>query len=186
MKITDLNTVEEFALYFLKGRMLWRDVPRLESIRNFGSIISMLLYRKPPFQVELLIVPHQQSSFTTHRHPDVDSVEYGLCGDHVFILNGEPGYTQEQMNSWLSGNYNTPLIHILPTDWHSGYNNSPYAFLSIQKWLHNVQPTSVGLNWEGELVSEEHKEIMAKAIPTDNLDDKLQAMLPYVQYHMTV
>jgi len=52
VKITSDSTIEQFALHFLKGRIIWREVPKM-GITNFCSIMSMLRWRKPPFQVEL-------------------------------------------------------------------------------------------------------------------------------------
>ncbi len=156
VKITSDTTVEQFALQFLKGRIIWRDVPKM-GIINFGNIISMLLYRQPPFQVELFIVPHDKSSFTNHRHPDVDTIEFGLCGDNELFVNGKEGHTREQIKLWLADNYKAMPIHIRPEDWHSGIGHTPYSFLSIQKWLNDVQPTSVGLNWIGEASSIEQE-----------------------------
>lgn len=148
MKITPESSVEDFALRFLRGRIIWRDIPKL-GITNFGNIISMLLYRQAPFQVELFIAHHLTSSFTEHRHPDVDTVEFGLAGDNDLFINGKPGHTREQIAAWLQGNYKAMPIRIKPEDWHSGAGRTPYSFLSIQKWLNGVKPSSVGLNWEG-------------------------------------
>lgn len=147
--------VEQFALHFLRGRISWRSVPRCNAIRNFGNIISLVLYREPPFQVELFIVPHDISTFTEHRHPDVDVVEFGLSGDAALYINGVPSCSKEDVQHWLHSDIATIPIHIGPTDVHSGEGFTPYSFLSIQKWLHGVQPSSVGLNWIGEPSSSE-------------------------------
>lgn len=154
MILNEDTNVEQFALQFLKGRIIWRDIPKL-GITNYGNMISMLLFRQGQFQVELLIAPDNQSSFTEHRHPDVDTVEFGLCGDNELFINGREGHTREQIKLWLADNYKAMPIRIKPTDWHSGIGHTPYAFLSIQKWLNGVSPTSVGLNWEGMYSSEE-------------------------------
>ena len=142
--------LEHFAKRFLTGRINWWDVPRQNAIINFGNIISLCLYRHPPFQVELFIVPHAPSSFTEHRHPDVDVLQFGLSGDAMLLLNRQESYSKSQVQQWLRNELVTPAIRIKPTDMHSGYGNTRYAFLSIQHWLNNVQPTSVGLNWVGE------------------------------------
>ena len=177
VKITSDSTIEQFALHFLKGRIIWRDVPKM-GITNFGSIMSMLLYRKPPFQVELLIVPDSTSSFPAHRHPDVDTVEFGLSGQGDLFVNGVASYTENQIQLWLAGNFKALPIHIGPTDWHSGAARTPYAFLSMQKWLHDVEPSSVGLNWEGETVSTKHDALL--------INTKLQSLEQEAMWHMTV
>lgn len=178
MKITPDTDIEQFAVHWLNGRIIWRDVPKA-GITNFGTIISMLLYRNPPFQVELLIVPGATSSFPSHRHPDVDTVEFGLSGEGDLFINGQQAYTDEQARLWKEGKFKALPIHISPTDWHSGCGYTPYSFLSIQKWLHGVVPTSVGLNWEGDLASTEHRDLIdqaEKAIFNANWQSKLHAM----------
>lgn len=153
--------VEEFALKFIKGRMLWWDVPRVNGIINFGNIISLLLYRKPPYQVELFIIPHTTSSFTRHKHPNVDVVEFGLTGDAALYINDTPSCSKQDVQNWLCGIQHTVPIHIKPTDWHSGEGYTPYAFLSIQHWLNDVNPTSVGLDWIGQPSSQEQEKLWA-------------------------
>lgn len=153
MKLTPETTLEQFAYKFTKGRISWQNVPRKGAIRNFGNIISLILFCEAPFQVELFIVPFAYSSFTLHRHPDVDVIEFGLSGYSTLEVNGMPPYTLETTQAWLNGSLPTGFIRIYPTDWHSGKGFTPYSFLSIQKWLNGVSPTSVGLNWEGQASS---------------------------------
>lgn len=153
------ENLESFAKRFLAGRINWFAVPKRNAIINFGNVISLVLYRKLHFQVELFISPFTQSSFTYHRHPNVDTMEFGLCGEADMFVNGMPAYSQEQLEKWLNGEAVTQLVRLKPDDWHSGCGRSPYAFLSIQHWLNNVEPTSVGLDWVGEPSSIE-QEIM--------------------------
>lgn len=159
--------IMEFAKRFVTGRLNWYNTPRL-GLTNFGNIISLVLYRNDPFQVELFIAP-TASSFTTHRHPNVDTVEFGVAGSFQLFINGKEGHTEEQSQQWLNGEFITPLIAIKPTDWHSGVNTMPYAFLSIQKWLNGVTPTSVGLNWIGEPSSPEQQEMWKINEPNEAL-----------------
>ena len=176
MKITPDSSVEDFALRFLRGRIIWRDVPKL-GITNFGNIISMLLYRQAPFQVELFIVPFDSSSFTEHRHPDVDTVEFGLCGDNELFINGKEGHTREQIALWLADNYKAMPIRIKPDDWHYGIGHTPYSFLSIQKWLHGVKPSSVGLNWEGAPASREQEIMWEQSRLTESFEQSQHVRL---------
>lgn len=158
---SDLS-VMDFAKRFITGRLDWRDVPR-QGLINFGNIISLVIYRKIPFQVELFIVPNRPSSFTEHVHPDVDVVEFPLSGVNTLYINGKEAHTALQASEWLLWNLPSPLVPIKPTDVHSGFSDVPYAFLSLQKWLHGVAPTSVGLNWVGEPASKEQQALLAQA-----------------------
>lgn len=150
-----------FAKRFLTGRVNWRAVPRLNNVTNFGNVISFVLYREGQYQVELFIIPNDISTFTEHRHPDVDVVEFGLCGEGMLLVNGKLSHTEDELKAWLDGHIPTYPVRVRPTDMHSGYGMSPYAFLSIQHWLHGVVPSSVGLNWIGEPASVEQAQMLA-------------------------
>lgn len=149
-----------FAKRFIAGKIRWSNVPRL-SIINYTSIISMLLYRELPFQVELFIVPFAPSCFPNHCHPDVDSIEYPLSGDSWLKINNQLMWTDEQKSQWLNGNLPSVMIPISHDDWHEGGGITPYAFLSIQQWLHDTVPTSVGLNWLGKPSSVEQEAMLS-------------------------
>src|SRR3977135_1679260 len=140
----------QFVKRFLTGRMKWQAIPRVDAIRNFGNIISLVLYRHIPYQVELFIAPSAPSTFTPHTHPDVDVMEFALTGHVRLEINGMLVFTEEILSQWLYGVNKSIPIHIAPTDVHSGKGITPYAFLSLQHWLNGVTPTSVGLNWHGE------------------------------------
>jgi len=161
---TALSDLEVFAKRFLTGRINWWAIPRQSAIINFGNIISFVIYRKEQFQVELFIVPSTPSTFTTHKHPNVDVMEFGLTGNAALYINGKESCSEQDVLQWMSGNLQTVPIHIAPTDYHSGKGFTPYAFLSIQHWLNNVQPSSVGLDWEGQPSSAEQSILLTKVL----------------------
>ena len=163
--------VMNFAKRFIAGKINWRHTPR-DGIINFGNIISICIYRDIPFQVELFIVPFAPSSFTEHIHPDVDVVEYALAGYNNLYINDNLAFTKLNGMKWLSGTEETSLIRIHPWDKHKGTANMPYAFLSIQKWLHGVTPTSVGLNWSGTPASREQAKMLGEdAVDLYNIEN---------------
>lgn len=159
-RMTLSDPLESFAKRFLTGRVNWRGIHRRDAIINFGNIISLCLYRKDNFQVELFIVPGSNSSFTAHTHPDVDVMEFGLTGEAALFINGARSCSTETVHNWLDNVVDTSPIRIRPTDVHYGYGITPYAFLSIQVWLNGVKPTSVGLNWQGLPASLEQAELL--------------------------
>lgn len=148
-------SIGQFARRFLAGRIAWHNVPRNNSILNFGNIISLKLYYSPPFQVELFIVPTAPSSFTEHRHPHVDAVEFPLAGYSWLNINSQPAWTAQQIEQWLQDKLPSRPVPIAAGDWHEGGGSTPYAFLSIQKWAVGVKMTSVGIDWEGDASSDE-------------------------------
>lgn len=150
----------KFVKRFLAGRINWWSVPRRGAIINFGNIISFVLYRQGQYQIELFIAPFTPSSFTSHRHPNVNTFEFPLSGDNIVYFDGVPVHSKEEIDLWLSGGSNTQPLHIPPSQYHSGTAYTPSAFLSIQMWLDGVTPTSVGLNWEGEPSSVIHEKML--------------------------
>lgn len=165
-----LSPLQQFAKRFLLGRMNWYAVPRLPTaVTNFGNIISLVLYRKDQFQVELFIVPDAPSSFTEHTHPDVDVVEFGLTGIAELNINGLPSCTEADVDMWLKGDRPTVPIAIPPGTLHSGAGHTPYAFLSIQHWLNGITPTSVGLNWRGQAASLEQAQLWLQEQSVDRI-----------------
>lgn len=158
------NTTDDLAFFvrhFLTSRFQWWNIPRVDAIINFGSIVRLLLYRKDQFQVELFIVPDSNSSFTLHCHPNVDTYEFPLTGDNRLFLDGHCVFSDEQVQQWLTGAVKSQPVHIGPKCYHHGYGNTPYAFLSIQHWLNNIPPSSVGYDWEGIPSSLQHAQLLA-------------------------
>lgn len=148
-----LDELTQFAHWFLTSRVAQLRPPHF-AVRDFGTVLSFVLYRRPPFQVELFINPPGDLGFPDqHRHPDVDTYEVHLSGELFFVKNGEQIATDDEVRaiaadgaSLLSGQ----SVRVGPKDWHGATaGKEGAAFLSIQKWLNGAEPTSVGLNWEG-------------------------------------
>ena len=130
-----------------------------------GPVHGIVLYRKAPFQVELFSGvpgPVRFDDFPEHRHPNVDSIEVLLSGSVAFSLNGDSspfaGHVSEVAADGASLNCGK-RVRVRPEDWHSAVlGPESGAFLSIQHWLNGVQPTSVGLDWDGvEHISVAHE-----------------------------
>lgn len=117
-----------------------------------GCVTSVVLHRDAPYQVELFAGPGP-GHFPPHRHPSVDSFEVMLGGDIGFTLRGKRLFSEQQLAAVADDGTSIvrgAMIRVRPGDLH-GAEIGPAggAFLSIQRWLNGVQPTSVGLNWEG-------------------------------------
>jgi quercetin dioxygenase-like cupin family protein len=123
---------------------------------DFGAVKSVVVYRDPPYQVELFMIRAGLGAVDAHRHPQVDSIEVGIFGAMGFVVNGK---TYEM----LPGS----RLRVGPRDWHSTVNLPVgAAFYSVQKWDDGVVPSSVGLNWEGSIMSLagiEHLKLIRKA-----------------------
>ena len=129
------DDLEVFLHWWLNARPI--NTPN-ESPTNFnGTLSGTVLYRKEPYQVQLFIV-QPNSNIEAHIHPNVDSYEVFVGGDITFICDG----VEYEQNA--TGNY----IRVKPNSWHGGiFGKRGGSFLSVQKWLNGVTPTSVGDDW---------------------------------------
>ena len=129
------------------------------AVYDYGPVRSLLLYRDPPFQVELFTIAPGSGFPEEHRHPHVDTFEVHVWGEIVLTVNGqvaEPVRIPQEHGGLLL------LTRVRQTDWHGAHPiPGGGAFLSIQHWLDGVAPTSVGLDWEGTPPSPEHAGLLA-------------------------
>jgi hypothetical protein len=150
-RYTEPMSLDGFVRYFLA-----LDFAHMAPVEffNFGPVLSLVLYRDPIWQAELFILLPGTGFPREHRHPDVDACEYDLDGAIPFQINGRAGES-------LWPGAARPLYEVNSTDWH-GVGDVPKGghFLSLQRWKNGVAPTSVGLNWCGTPVSEEHRRML--------------------------
>jgi len=133
-----MNTYDDltnFKVWWEQNRVF--NTPKEEPVVCDDAIYGVVLYRQPPYQVQLFIMP-PNSFIEDHIHPNVDSYEVFVGGDIAFRCNGEQ-YIQDVLGA---------SIRVLPDSWHGGkFGGRGGCFLSIQKWLNDVPPTSVGHDW---------------------------------------
>jgi len=99
---------------------------------------GVVLYRQPPYQVELFVV-RPNSEIVPHIHPNVDSFEVFVSGDIQFMCD----------DVWFDQNALGSQIRVKPNSWHGGlFGAQGGCFLSVQKWLNDVSPTFVGNDWQ--------------------------------------
>lgn len=151
---TEKDDLEQFADWFLAQPVLMWMAPHL-GIYDYGAIRSVVLHRTPPFQVELFLAMGAAKFPVEHRHPEVDTIEMHVSGEVLLTVNGSrvrPDEIARGINADGTSRQAFDSVRIRPTDFHGAQFDPAIqgsCFLSIQKWLHGVAPTSVGLNWEG-------------------------------------
>jgi quercetin dioxygenase-like cupin family protein len=103
-----------------------------------GTLSGVVLYRQDQYQVQLFNV-QPNCVIEPHIHPNVDSFEVFVGGDIVFI-NDNVEHPRTKLFD---------VIRVKPTSWHGGkFGERGGCFLSVQKWLNGVPPTSVGNDWK--------------------------------------
>jgi hypothetical protein len=124
-------------------------------IRHFGVVTTIVLHRQGQYQTELVIaLPETDRWPGEHRHPHVDSIEVAVWDCDDLTRNGVPVRVPDLIYRGRG------LVHLLPTDWHgSKATEHGISLLSCQHWI-DREPSSVGLDWEGQPVHAAHHELI--------------------------
>lgn len=131
--MTQPDDLEGFLHWWLASRPI-QQVPEFGRVIHDDQITGVVLYRQAPYQVQLFIVA-PNAEIDDHIHPNVDSYEVYLTGDVDFRVNGKS--TQ------------APFVRVAPDAWHGGsFGPQGGSFMSVQKWLNGVPPSSVGADWK--------------------------------------
>ena len=112
------------------------------------DVTGVVIYRHKDYQVQLFTCA-PNGVIPSHTHPNVDSFEVSLWGME-FSLEGKKIISIK--HSLNSKTFSYLPIRVLPKSEHgakAGVKGG--CFLSIQRWLNGVKPTSVGNDWAGDL-----------------------------------
>lgn len=116
-----------------------------------GALVTgVVLHREAPYQVELIsVAPSTDGTLLPdHRHPNVDSIEAYVSGALGFTIRGAVVASSDPTR-WAADKPGS-VVRVRPTDIHGAYVGAEGAvFLSVQRWLNGVEPSSVGLDWDG-------------------------------------
>ena len=152
-----MQTLREFADWFLMSRRGgWFTMPH-GPIVNLGNVIEIVLYRRPPFQATMYVFP-EKNRFPEHQHPNMEQIIVPLAGNIDFIVEDESRWTPEQRAQWMAGEVrHTDVVH-LDGQRHAGNVLSPACFLSLEKWTGPITTASVA--WDGEPASEQQRKLI--------------------------
>lgn len=156
------ETLEEFAQWYKDNGYPIRP-PFEDPVYITDISYSYVLYREGPYQAELYLVRPNTSS-PSHTHPGVENIVMLWGGDVSLEHDGE--YLDSSQFNHRSDNGTSSLFGIsgpkLTDDkTHALFaGNKGGAFLSLEKWPENIVPSSVTVNWEGEPVDENHRQII--------------------------
>ena len=111
------------------------------------GIVGLVVHRDEQFQTQLFTA-QPNISIPNHRHPNVDSYEVAMNG-MTFIHSGRT-IPSKIMRPGMS-------IYVDHDDLHGAYaSEGGGCFLSVQQWLNDVSPTSVGNDWIGDTMGAQH------------------------------
>jgi len=157
---SNLDKLSKFANWYLtSGKVNKVYTPFEKPLLFIEGVSGIVLYRSKPFQVELFIC-QPNLEIPEHTHPDVDSYELFLYG-MKFTHSGKTIISEEQSlkekNGMPLNAYKT--IRVKPNDSHGGKaSKNGGAFISIQHWLNDVEPSHVSSNWKGASMGKQHSQ----------------------------
>jgi len=152
------DQLSSFAHWYLTSGKIDRVfTPAKNGLLFIEGVSGIVLYRYKPFQVELFICK-PNLVIPEHTHPDVDSYECFLYG-MKFTHSGQTIIDEQEAlkedDGFPINAYQT--IRVKPNDPHGGTaSKHGGAFISIQHWLNDVDPTHVSSNWSGDSMGKEH------------------------------
>lgn len=155
-KITDAtgetfdDDLTRFVVWWYGNGVKLPAVPIVDGLSWDNGVTGIVLFREGKYQVQLFIIS-PNCTISEHRHPNVDSYEIYLTG-MTFTHRHKTMTTSEADKSSADGTAigRGLIIRVKPNDMHGGVSsNSGGSFISIQKWLNDILPTSVGNDWIG-------------------------------------
>lgn len=158
------DELHDFLAWFLAQGPVLGKVPVMSAVNNFGQdsqgghVMSGIWYRNKQFQVELFIVSGP-CIIPEHTHPNVDSYEVLLGGQIRFSSEGKwliPETYQVDVEKNGTSPYRGETVRVNHNTPHGGLVGDGGAmFFSVQHWLNEVDPHSVGFDWNGYTSSQE-------------------------------
>ena len=125
---------------------------------------GIVMMRVKQFQCQLFICK-PNAIIPEHNHPHSDAAEVHISG-MMFSKRGHAIINAERLKAISDDGLESvhgKTIKIGSKDKHnasSGPNGG--AFLVFQKWHEGYSPGSLGIDWEGDAVGEEHKNMIKK------------------------
>ena len=153
----NIETVEDFKNVWMAAGCPIRP-PFKDAVFTTDIAYSLVLFRKPPFQVELYICKPNTSS-PSHYHPGVDSCFVYLGGNLELNFDNEPFIDLQEFQKPREDGAHFLFGRAISSSVEKSHSLRVYeegaAFLSFEKWT-DREPTSVTVNWDGPLVGAEH------------------------------
>ena len=159
-----MEKLKEFLVDYITNTSAISDAVLLDK-NNFNNLNiydvegfnSHIQFRNNQYQVQIFSTP-PNFIIPEHKHPNVDSFEVYLSGDIDFSLEG----------SWLS-NWdikdhtfidNLFIVQVEHYAIHGAiFGEDGGRFMSVQHWINEVNPSCVGLDYDGLGVSTKQSEV---------------------------
>jgi hypothetical protein len=130
-----------------------------------GNGPGLVIHRAGEFQAQLFIC-EPNSAIPEHTHPNVDSFEAHVGGDLHFYVEGAPSIPEDHLHDRRNGAsrwWGRAVRVRQGVKHHLKVGPAGGAFVSVQRWLNGVAPTSVDDDWDGSPMDARHLERLTTA-----------------------
>ena len=169
MKTEPFDILQAFLAWWYEAPRNGIPVSVHDGVSHVGCCTGLVLYRQPPFQVELWILA-PNTDVGEHAHPNVDIFLVHVTGEIFVNVDGKPVLTEKETVADERGitKTNGNFIRIRPGQKHRA-TTGPLggAFLNVQLWM-DGKPRSTDRDWQGQPINEEHKKKLigyARSLP---------------------
>lgn len=125
-------------------------------------VSGVVLMRVAQYQVQLFICK-PNAVIPDHTHPNADACEVHITG-MMFHKNGRTVLNKARIDRRNDDGLSHPhgrVLEIKSTDLHGAEcSEKGGAFLTFQKWNEGHDPSSLGIDWDGSAVGEDHGEMI--------------------------
>jgi hypothetical protein len=153
------DSLTSFLEWALSNLSILGMAPYKNPVWKIQDVTSTLLYRQPPYQIQLFSVPGN-TIIPEHTHPNVDSYEVYVGGNINFSHLGKFVIRSEELCEDPVHKIAMPrgqVIRVRPNDKHGGvFGPEGGVFLSVQEWLNGVEPHCVAADYVGVVMGEDH------------------------------
>lgn len=137
-------------------------VPLENSVHFVEGVTGLTIYRHGEYQVQLFTTT-PNTVIPSHVHPNVDSYEVALSGMEFYLNDNEcvlpMWFAQTKLGDSNISSAHYKSVRVLPNCPHGAKaSDKGGSFMSVQRWLNGVEPTSVGNDWHGDMMGEQHNE----------------------------
>ena len=159
-----MTTLNQFLIDYITNTSAVSDALLLKEDEFFNNDIygvrdfkSHTLFNQGKFQVQLFSTP-PFFIIPEHKHPNVDSFEVYISGEIDFSVEG----------IWLSNKHESEYTFVddifvvdvkHDTIHRASFGKRGGRFMSVQKWINSVEPSCVGIDYNGLGVSQKQSEI---------------------------
>ena len=141
-------------------------LPPFHCAENVDGVAKYILFREPPFQVELITFWPGGFAVPEHRHPNVDTIQVLLSGDLRFMVDGKTApwkALDDRLVCKPGFEILKRTVAIRANQSHSAESQRTGAtWLSFENWVGTEEIHTTVEDWDGQAFGPKHYHLIKK------------------------